>query len=266
MTILARESSNQEILRELSNEINIFRFNGEIDSLIDCFLINKFDLIIHLASFFRVEHQSSEIGNILDSNLLLATQILEAMAKSKINRIINTSTSWQYLHSEKYCPTNLYSASKEAFEKIMDYYIEMFKLKVINLYLYDTFGENDTRSKILNLLKHAKLNESKLNITSGQQSLDLVHIEDLVEAYLIAIELLTIENKIQKKESYGVFTQSPIKLIDIINQFGLNGFVNVGSRPHRDREVMYPSYPFQKLPSWYPKRSIFERLESFFDI
>lgn len=242
-----------------------FLYDYNIIKLIELFKEEKFDLIIHLATFSPIKHNYNDIDEIIDSNLRLGTHILEAASQTGTKNFINASSHWQYFQSNKYKPTNFYAASKEAFEKLAEYFVEAEEFIVVNLLIYETFGEEDNRKKILTLIQNAIQNREKLDITSGNQILDLLHIEDIVEAFLI-----TINHFHQKKMSginhFGVFSGEPIKLIDLINVLGLKNYVNAGALPHREREVMFPSYPFEKLPGWSPKVTLLQRLKVFFNI
>src|SRR4051812_1833664 len=78
----------------------------------------KPDVVFHLASLFVSDHRVQDVQNLVESNLLFGTQLLEAMAQAGVKRIINTGTSWQCPH-----PFNLYAATKQAFESILGYYV-----------------------------------------------------------------------------------------------------------------------------------------------
>ena len=80
------------------------------------------DAIIHLASLFLAEHEPGQVDELIASNVLFGTQLLEAMALSGVTRFVNTGTSWQHWATPGYRPVNLYAATKQAFEDILAYY------------------------------------------------------------------------------------------------------------------------------------------------
>jgi nucleoside-diphosphate-sugar epimerase len=246
------------------NKLIEFHYNYNLKDLIDYFSQENFDVVIHLASFSPMNHNYNDVDEIINSNIKLGLHILEAARYSKTKNFIYTSSHWQYYHSNKFKPANLYAASKESYEKFYEYYVSAEKFNVVNLLIYETFSENDLRRKILNLLKDAIIKKEVLDITHAEQLLNFVHIDDIVKGVKKAIDLLA--NKVLIGiNNYGLFADDPIKLIDVIKKFKLEKYVNIGAKPYRNREVMYPSYPFARLPNWKPEKSIMQRLEFFFN-
>ena len=72
----------------------------------------------------------------------------------KVKKFINFSTVWEDYDSLKENPYNLYSAYKLAFSKIINFYKKnLSKIKFYELMISDTFGHNDERIKIINVIK-----------------------------------------------------------------------------------------------------------------
>ena len=72
----------------------------------------------------------------------------------KTKKFINFSTVWDDYNGIKENQFNLYSAYKKAFSKILNFYRNKFKkVKFYELMLSDTFGKNDNRLKIINVLR-----------------------------------------------------------------------------------------------------------------
>ncbi|WP_443864320.1 NAD-dependent epimerase/dehydratase family protein, partial [Fusobacterium ulcerans] len=152
VTIICRKSSKLDNLEEIKNRINIFEYDNDLKNMIKFLKENKFEIVFHLASLFIAEHESKDVDNLLNSNIVFGTHLLEGMKESENKLLINTGTSWQHYNSEEYNPVDLYAATKEAFEKILKYYVEAEEVRCITLKLFDTYGENDTRPKLINLL------------------------------------------------------------------------------------------------------------------
>ncbi|SDC07780.1 MULTISPECIES: NAD-dependent epimerase/dehydratase family protein [unclassified Candidatus Frackibacter] len=261
--IISRKSSTYENIEDILNEVEIFEYDNQIQNLIDYFNNINAEVVFHLASLFIAEHEAEDIDGLIDSNLKFGTHILEAMAKSNVKRIINTGTSWQHYKNEEYNPVCLYAATKEAFEKLLEYYVKALDFKAVTLKLFDTYGENDRRSKLINLLSKFAKEKKVLKMSPGEQKLDLVHIEDVVEAFICAYELFEKENF--EHEKYGVSSGREIKLKDLIGLYEeITGYeikVEWGGRPYRKREVMELWSDFETLPSWNSKISLEEGLK-----
>ena len=155
--IIVREHSRFDLIDDIKDKVNIFVYDNKIENLINFFNRVKPDIVYHLASLFIAEHKYSDIPNLIESNVKFGTEVLEAMNQSGTKKLINTGTAWQHYNNEEYNPVCLYAATKEAFEKIIEFYTNACGFKAITIELYDTYGPKDNRKKIINLLsKYSK--------------------------------------------------------------------------------------------------------------
>ena len=201
---------------------------------------------------------------------MFSTRVLEASVKANVKWLINTGTFWQHYENRDYSPVNFYAATKQAFEAIAQYYLETTNINFVTLKLNDTYGPEDTRPKIFNLwLKIAGTSET-LDMSAGEQLIDIVYIDDVVEAYVKAIELLENDNdKKLKGKSFAVSSGRHIKLRELARVFeevtGKKLNINWGKKPYRKREVMVPWNKGQTLPNWKPTITIEEGIKRICD-
>ncbi|HDL8396290.1 TPA: NAD-dependent epimerase/dehydratase family protein, partial [Yersinia enterocolitica] len=197
------------------------------------------DIVIHIASLTSVTHDYSTIENLLRSNIEFPTKLLEAMEVAGVKKFINTGTTWQNYNSADYEPVNLYAATKQAFEDILKYYIFAKGFSSITLRLFDTYGPNDTRKKLIPLLDRLAETKESLDMSEGNQEIELVHINDICSAYKTAILKLQ-DGQPGYANVYSVDTGSRmslkklVKLYEKVNDVTLN--INWGARPPRERE------------------------------
>ena len=254
VTILIRPNSKLDCLNDVINKIDIYYYDGTYDSLVNALEKSKAVIICHLASLFITQHKPDDVRRLIDSNVSFPCQLLEAMSQLGIKQFINTATSWQHYQSDNYNPVNLYAATKEAFESLQTYYVEAHGLKVINLKLFDTYGPGDSRPKLFNLLRKAAKSGEVLQMSPGEQILDLVYIEDVLNAFIISIERMP---KVVKTETYGVSTGLGESLQNIVRVYSMlvGKVVNVnwGGLPYRQREVLNPWDKCEVLPGWRAK-------------
>lgn len=221
------------------------------------------NVVFHLASLFLSQHHPEDLDGLVASNVLFGAQLLEAMDISGNHNLVNTGTSWQNYENLIYNPVNLYAATKQAFEDIARYYVEARGLRMITLRLSDTYGPNDPRPKLLTLLKRALSTKEKIEMSPGEQLIDLVYIDDVVEAFRLAGERL-MEGKGSSIEIYAVTSGKPITLKDLVWKFAkISGQplqIHWGGRPYRPREVMMPPDIYGPLPNWKAKLSLEEGL------
>ena len=163
--ILVREGSDTSCITE---DVNIYLHNGDVNELVKLFKKEKFDGVIHLASLFLSSHNPNDLSKLIASNIQLGTELLEASKSSKVVWFVNTGTFWQNYQNEDYNPVNLYAATKEAFENIAKFFTETSNLVFVTIKLNDTFGPNDTREKVFNLW--TKMSQSGKNWVCRQVS------------------------------------------------------------------------------------------------
>ena len=251
---IIREPSHLGYLEDLEHEIETFSYEGNILSLIDFFQCQKADVVMHLAAAVITNPSPEQASTIIDANVRFGTEILEAMAQSATRLFISTGSYWQnYDGKNEYNPVDLYSASKEAFEKIVKFYVEAYGFRHINLRLFDVYGEDDRRPKLWNTLKEIAGTDKLLDISAGEQLLDMVHVDDVARAYECAYEYL-LENHDSRNEVFGVYSGNlrPLKEIVHLYERILNKKLklNWGARPYKNREVMKPFDGYAKLPNW----------------
>ena len=246
-----------------SENFNVHMIDGSTTNLIEHMRSVNPDVVFHLASYFIAENSSEDIETLINSNVKFGTQMLEAMSVSGVRNIVNTGTSWQHYKNEEYNPVCLYAATKQAFETIMEFYIQSNKINAITLELFDTYGIGDGRNKLFKVLDDAFGSGRLFSMSMGDQLIDLVYIDDVVNAYLIAAERLNFKEKC-RHERFSVSSGVHIslrKLVELYSDISKKKIdINWGGRPYREREVMTPSDCVEILPNWTPKIKISDGL------
>lgn len=261
VAILCRKESNLDKFKNIINKINVYKSNDNISEIIKALDDFKPNCVIHLAAIFNSEHKKEDIDKFIDTNIKYPTKILEAMKQCEIKNFINTSTVWQHYNNEDYNPVCFYAATKESFEKMIDYYTKALKFKCISLELFDSYGDNDTRGKLISVLKDFSKNNKVLKMTEGESKIDLTHVNDIVDGYIKAIEFL---NNIEYGEhrKYAICTGRLLTLKEVIKIFeektGYKLNVEWGARSYRKREIMEPWNRYKILPNWKSKISFEE--------
>ena len=261
VAVIKRASSNLTSLNHVLDKIGIYECDSSTESVIKIVKDCNPDVVVHLASLFIAEHKSADIENLIASNLLFSTQIVEAMKHNNVKFLVNTGTSWEHFNNSKYNPVCLYAATKHAFESILEYYVQTSDLRVITLKLFDTYGPRDTRPKLIPFLQKLALTGEKLAMSKGQQLIDIVYIDDVIEAFVLSMKRLrSLEPK--SNESYAVSSSDPITLKDLVLIFqeasGLKMNINWGMREYRAREVMIPWNDGCDIPGWRPEVGLLE--------
>jgi nucleoside-diphosphate-sugar epimerase len=252
--VVVRPSSNCKLLDVVRGSITIHYHDGTSIGMASILCTTKPDVVFHLASLTLVQHTTDDIEGLIKSNLLFSTQLVEAMSVNGVHNLINTGTIWQHLGGKNYSPVNLYAATKRAFEAILQYYIEARGLRVITLKLSDTYGPEDPRPKLINLLRSVAQDNHSLSMSPGYQIIDLVHINDVVSAFIEAVTRL-MDGHVACHEQYVVSSDDPLTVRDLVGKFenvlGRKLPIEWGGRPSRQREMMEP-WQGTRLPNWSP--------------
>ena len=102
-------------------------------------------------------------------------------------------------------------------------------------------------------------------MSPGEQLLDLVHIDDAVNAYLIAAEHVKNVVSTTRHKSYLVSSGKPISLKKIVNLYehevDKKLMIEWGKLQYRPRQIMYPWAKGKLLPGWEPKINLQEGIK-----
>jgi nucleoside-diphosphate-sugar epimerase len=214
------------------------------------------EIVFHLATRFQERHGPDEIAALIEANITYGARIVEAVSTAGVPCFINTATWWQHHHDAPYSPTSFYAATKQGFEDILRYYSDTGRLRVINLTLFDTYGPDDTRDKIVSRFATMTRDQSSLDMSPGEQLLDLVHVEDVAQAYIVAANRLQRERS-AAWEDFVVSSRERISLRNLARFFaecsGVPLNIHWGAKPYRDREIMIPWTGGTHLPGWHPE-------------
>ncbi len=217
------------------------------------------DVVFHLASLFLADHKPADVEALCRSNVLFGMQVLEAASAAKSVGFINTGTAWQHYQDAEYSPVNLYAATKQAFQDILDYYVQTRGLRAVTLKIFDSYGLGDERPKIWKALRNAGSGSTPLILSGGKQKLDPIYVDDIADAYLIAARRL-LSGRARGHEIYALSSGRPRTLRSIIDLYakisGKDIPASWGARPYRFREVMNPWSKGKRLPGWRPKVSL----------
>jgi nucleoside-diphosphate-sugar epimerase len=254
--VVVRPDSNLALLAPVRSSAAVHRHNGTTERMLSIVAEAKPSVVFHLASRFLAQHRPEDIEPLVRSNILMGTQLAEAMAKNNIHRLVNTGTSWQHYENSPYDPVCLYAATKQAFEAVLRFYTETTPLKVITLKLFDTYGPDDPRPKLFTVLRKAARERELLAMSPGDQLIDLVYIDDVTRAFSLAAERL-LAGSADRSEKYAVSSRSPVSLKQLVETYchvtGKDLNVQWGGRPYRPREVMVPWHTGSTLPGWEPE-------------
>ena len=210
--------------------------------------------VVHLAALFRGVHRVEDVEPLVRSNVLFTAQMAEAAVRSGTSALIYAGTAWQHYEGAPYSPVALYAATKQAGQDILRFYAEGHGLTVITLKLFDTYGPGDERGKLLSLLADAADSGGVLELSPGEQLIDLLYIDDAVGAFQRALE---ISSERSGWHEYSLETGRALSIREIVqivgDVLGRPPAVTFGARPYRPREMRERWSAGEPLPGWRPE-------------
>lgn len=162
-------------------------WNGEYGSLIEFMNSVKPDLVFNLAAYSLSYPNEAQWDSFIDANIRLPLLLLEAMARSGCQRLIQAGSYWQFADNCIGTPLNTYALSKEMISLALDQHTRWHKLAAVTLHFGDIIGPCDPRPKLLPLLLQHWKSGKKMAMSSGSQLMAPLDIDDAVAALRQAV-------------------------------------------------------------------------------
>ncbi len=233
------------------------------EEIVQMFEVDRPDIVFHFASLFIADHSPDQVTPLVESNILFGARLLEAMKISGVANLVYAGSSWQRFGDSGEWPVNLYAATKNAFTELVRYYVDAHSFKALQLLIYDSYGPDDPRGKLLTTLFGGKGQHGNAGtkLSPGLQRVCFVHVDDVVRGFEIAGKRIQ-SGMISKIEEFVLRPKSAVTLRESIQEIenltGVRPVIEWGARPYRKREVMEPWDGGVVLPEWEPKKSFQE--------
>lgn len=258
VTAVIRSGGKQNKLN--SNKSQIVEYDGTIESLKET--LDNQTIVIHTAAYYTAEHKPDDLNTLVNSNILYGLNLLEAMRLSGSHQIINIGTAWQGFKGKVRRPVNLYAATKQAYEDLIAYYCDAEGFSSISLRLNDTYGETDERMKLMKLLITSGVENKPIDMSAGEQKINLTHIDDVCCAVEQAVFNLPLSGSLK---SYNLINEEQRSLKDLVklieNELDIIIPINWGAKSYRSREVMEP-LASNGFPNWLAKKELIMGIRS----
>ncbi|EAI3289085.1 NAD(P)-dependent oxidoreductase, partial [Campylobacter jejuni] len=264
---LVRKSSN---ISRIEKFCKIYYYE-DINSLRNILLQEKIHGVIHLATLYLKNHKSHQINNLVNANITFGAEILEVLYMMDYKGwFINTGTFWQFYKNIPNNPLNLYAATKTAFLRIVDYYVQVSEIKFTTILLNDTYGANDWRQKIFNLWLNSLKTQDAISMSFGEQAIDMLYVDDVINAFEVCISLFNSENSVLLENR--LFTlhskeRKTLRELAVIFENCIGRKLNIiwGAVPYSSRENFIPYEKDCKLPNWEQKISFEEGFKKIYN-
>ena len=218
-------------------KIKFFKNNLEnIETISKILKKRKIAIVFHLAGAKAVNESTINPYKYFKKNSFCTMNLLKAMQRSNVNKIIFSSSATVYGNENKnpiketgsLQPINPYGTSKLISEKIInDFKKSIGSLNYIILRYFNPIGyheskllkdDNSSDNLIPNLIKSLKFKKkfriygNNYNTKDGTAIRDYIHIKDLISAHISSINFI----KKNKSSVFNVGTSKGYSVLDVI--------------------------------------------------
>lgn len=213
----------------------------------------KIKTVIHCATHYVKNHNLGDIKKLTNSNILFGNIILENLEKMGVKTFINFTTVWENFNGKKANFFNLYSAYKASFGNLIKFYEKKSnKTKFFNLVVSNTFGKNDKRSKIINILKINYKKNILTKIISKNLYINLLNVLDIKNAIRLILK------KKYKPDTYLLKNKRDFKITNIIKEIDNHSNKKIKIKWLSNKTFKEKTYKYKFLKNWKPNKSKIE--------
>ncbi|KMQ39971.1 UDP-glucose 4-epimerase [Oenococcus oeni] len=243
---------------------------------------NDFDAVVHFAALTQVGESMKKPLFYFDNNTFGVISLLEAMRDHNVKKIVFSSSAATYgvpkhnpiTEDEIQKPINPYGLTKLQMEQIMAWSDQAYGIKGVALRYFNVAGakadgsigedHNPETHMIPNILMVAQGKKDKMvifgddyNTPDGTNVRDYVHVVDLADAHVLALEYLQRENKSNRFNLGTEMGMSNKQLISAAKKVtGIDFKVEIGPRRAGDPDALVASPKKAKeVLGWDPKLS-----------
>jgi len=246
------------------NDCEYFSSASDVRELV---LQSRPDVVINMTNFFTRTSLYSDTDSLAQVNAVLTTEICKGVVETG-GFLINVGSAFQANLDRRDSAQDFYSLYKGLSTSILRWFTATWGLKACNLLLYDTYGRNDPRGKIVQMLKDANKNSTSLDLSEGYQILELVYVTDVANAISLLVnscnEIFDNHNDGFLKD-FWCYPDEPATLRGLVDQFeaAANSKLDIkwGSREYRPGERFEIEKGMRvRVPGWTPKVKLDEGL------
>lgn len=261
--LIRSESKNKLTHKHKSQYLKFTEVNFENLDDLD-FELDTDDVLVHTASL-NTPNTGLSFETLVKVNVEYGLKLMSKVSQKK-GKFLNVGTNWQHFKNNTYSPVSLYAASKQAHLAFQRYFEEVEGLQAKNLELCDTYGPDDPRDKLIPLLLSSGKEKWPIELTSGIQLIDLVHIDDVLNSINLVIENWDnpeMNSNMSLTSGNLLSIKDLVALCDEIRGQALP--VNWGMKQPLYNRQMHESWAFHQLPhNWKPKVALRDGLSEVF--
>ncbi|MGB9435473.1 MAG: UDP-glucose 4-epimerase GalE [Candidatus Acidiferrum sp.] len=178
------------------------------------FRLHQFDAVLHFAAFIEAGESMKFPETFFRNNTANALAVLEAMLEGHVSRFVFSSTAALYGNpartpieeEDSLHPTNAYGESKLLVERMLEWFHRIHGLRYASLRYFNAAGaasanqgeahqpESHLVPRLMNVAlgrqRHIEIFGTDYPTSDGSCVRDYIHVSDLAEAHLLALDAL----------------------------------------------------------------------------
>ncbi len=201
-----------------------------------CEAVKGHDLVVHLAANPEARWGLERTRLDLEQGTIATYNVLEAMRRGGVPRIIFSSSGTMYGETEKTCaegdlgslPISLYGASKFAGEALIAAFVECFGIRAFIYRFGNVVGPRGTHGAALDFLRKLATKKTELEVLGdGRQAKPYLFVTDCVEGMLFGLD--------HAGEKLNIHNLAPLDLTSVARIAELC----VAASPYPDAAIRY---------------------------
>lgn len=140
--------------------------------------------LFHLATHQLKSHSIADVPDFIEANVSFGAHLLESLRSSECV-VVNTMSYFQFRHGIPHAHS-LYSATKQAYAAVSDFYREIEGMDIRDVILFDNYGPHDSRSKLINHVIHALRTDTPVALGPQSQPINTLHVSDVASGLIAA--------------------------------------------------------------------------------
>lgn len=269
-------------------KLNVGNLQKDTEILNKVFKEEKPGAVIHFAGFIEAGESMNDPQKFFFNNILSALNLLKVMMENQVFKLVFSSSAAVYGEPKRIpideedekLPTNNYGETKLMVEKILQWYARSYDFSSIGLRYFNACGAaldgsvgegHQPETHLIPLAIQTALGQRKeftifgndYPTPDGSCIRDYIHVLDLAQAHVVALESLFTEN--QGFRAYNVGTGKGYSVIEVVKTLKKISKIDFSSpigprRPGDPARLIAKADKIKKELNWTPRYSDLETI------
>jgi len=195
--LTVRPESNLWRIKDILNEINLHNVDLRNTNGVESLVARLKPRIIYHGATYGGYHIQKDTNKIFETNIIGTINLLNACAKVGFDCFINTGSSSEYgIKNEPMKeldvlePVNAYGVAKASSTLFCQSVFRRYRLPIVSLRLFSPYGYYEAATRLIPSVIISCLTGQNLKVSSSDSVRDFVFIEDVLDAYIEATEMI----------------------------------------------------------------------------